>query len=489
MPSDHTSLGGPGLSSPLPLLNFDVFRVILTWLPHTALLRTSLASHHTRDEATKELLMRPVRILRVAKLRSFYRFMLNGDLNRPSYLRQLTLAHMEGPLEWGDVDALLRLFALCTNLNKLALQWCDVLFQESDIPPVISALPSLRHFSAWTYRDGHELQSILIREVINMRASLRSLRLPLVSEALATTDIFALLATTHNQLESLTIQLSVSLPSGVVFPSVRILHLIFEDGLPTLQEIDQTFPHVKELSLDCYAPLDDLPHIDTSRRVLPHPSSWHSLDHLRASMHVIRTLGIACPVRNLDLSFYDRDEHNQMADTIARLRPQKLATSLHCAPDWLIPCADPHLLLYESGEAGVKHLFVRMSYSRSNEPQTQDVIKTLQPLLQTSRVELFHLAISGFFTSDDPEEIVNPPIMLYPDSPDTDASPHVDTDVVARSAAELGTYIRTVAITIVFLGHMVWSVDRLDGEVVMSKLRAFEGAQTLDREAKRYQDH
>ncbi|KAH9850145.1 hypothetical protein C2E23DRAFT_887581 [Lenzites betulinus] len=486
MPSDHSSPQNQGESIQLRSINVDVFRLILAWLPRKDLLTISLASRLTREEAIKEMLMRPVRILRISKLRLFFGFLLAGDSTRPSYLRQLSLVHIDGSLSPEDIEAFLRVFALCTNLNKLVLQWCDVLILNSSIPPAISALPSLKRFSAGMYRDDNQLQWTLLRMVVGMKKSLRTLHLPLITEALLKDDIFASLAATHNQIESLTMQLSAFLPIGVLFPSVRTLHLIFEDGLPALHELYDSFPNIRELSLDSYTSLrDEPPHVNANIAALQPANAWRSLDLLRASTHVICTLGITCLVRSLDLSFYDHGHHLQIAETIARLRPRKLATSLHCAPNWDAPHAEPPLLLYEAGKAGVKHIFVRMSYSKSHEPGLQDIIRTIQPLLQGSRVELFHLAISGFFSSDDPEEIVNPPIVLDRGLPNADATPRIDVDAVAQSAADMAPHIRMVAITVVFLGHIVWRVDKSSGETVVSKLGAFEGAQAMELEAQR----
>ncbi len=89
------------------------------------------------------------------------------------------------------------------------------------------------------------------------------------------------------------------------------------------------------------------------------------------------------------------------------------------------------------------------------------------------------MAISELFTSDDPDEIVDPPIKVNPDVPT------IDAEALAVDWAQACASIRTVAVTIALVGHTVWSVDRADGEARVVKLGAFEGRRVLDQEAQR----
>ncbi|EIW55085.1 uncharacterized protein TRAVEDRAFT_60370 [Trametes versicolor FP-101664 SS1] len=67
--------------------------------------------------------------------------------------------------------------AHCTNLRKLDLQGCNVLFMDEPVvPEAISALPNLAHLSTVTYIYSEESQALLLQMVGNMKSSLRAAR-------------------------------------------------------------------------------------------------------------------------------------------------------------------------------------------------------------------------------------------------------------------------------------------------------------------------
>ncbi|KAI0632337.1 hypothetical protein C8Q77DRAFT_1125096 [Trametes polyzona] len=464
----------------IPLLDLDTFRLILHYVSGTELLTFTLVSRVIRAEATMELLRRPVHILRNQRLRFFCRYLLSGDIRKPSYLRKLIINHIEKPLGPEDNDMFIQVLNRCTNLEALDLRWCDVLLEEDTrIPAAIASLPSLSRFSAYLYRDRQELQTILFSIVRSLKTSLRTLRLPQISDEIASADVLNEIARTHHQLEELTFHIVGFTPLTHAFASVRKLHLICEEWLPKLSDVCSTFPNAREVTFDNYMFLDEAPQFVHENAV------WPSLDFLRATTGLIHTLGITFPVRHWDAAFYDHAAHDQMTEVISRFRPRKLTICVHCASNWDIPRAHPNLVVYDSGKSGVKHLFVKATVSQPRMAATADFVATLRPLLQDSHVELLHLAVSPFFTSDDPDEIIKPP-MKYSGLPEAEAPPDVDVGVLAADIAQLSPSIRTIAVTVASLGHFVWTVARTEyGDAVVVKHEPYEARRTFDAEAER----
>ncbi|KAL1937817.1 hypothetical protein VTO73DRAFT_12836 [Trametes versicolor] len=463
-----------------PMIDIDVFRLILACLPYDDLLKITLASHFAREEAIRELFMRPVRLCWNKNLSTFCQFALVGDPRRLSYLRNLTIEHIKKPCE--DRERFAQVLAHCTNLKKLTLQWCDgLIMDEPVVPDAISTLPNLAHLSAIMYKDSKESQVVLLRIVANMKSSLRGLNLPMVEDGLSKVEVLQDLARVHGSLEEFTLQFTTFTAPGVTFPAARNLHLTLEENVPRLRDFRGTFPSVRELSVDYHMHLGETPPDNTGTGTNNDESCWPSLDRLRASVLIIRALGIVCPVRRLDLGYYDSDLHDKTAETVSHLRPSKLTLNLYCAPDWATPRAHPSLLLHGSGDASVKHLYVKTTFSRTHAPATQDFINCIRPLLRSAHVELLHVAISELFTSDDPDEIVDPPLKVS----GADV-PVIDAEALAADWAQACASIRTVAVTIALVGHTVWSAIREDsGAVTAVKLDAFEGRRVLDQEAKR----
>lgn len=322
--------------------------------------------------------MRPVRLCWNKNLSTFCQFVLTGDLKRMSYLRNLTIEHIKKPCE--DREKFAQVLAHCTNLKKLTLQWCDgLIMDEPVVPDAISALPNLAHFSAIMYKDSKESQAVLLRIVASMKSPLRALHLPMVEDGLSKVEVLQDLARVHGSLEDFTLQFSTFTAPGVIFPAVRDLHLTFEQNVPQLRDLRRTFPSVRELSIDYHMHLGETPPDGTvGTGTYDDESCWPSLERLRASVLIIRALGIVCPVRRLDLGYYDSDLHDKTAETVSRLRPSKLTLNLYCAPDWATPRAHPSLLLHGSGDTGVKHLYVKTTFSRTHAPATQDFIVSIR---------------------------------------------------------------------------------------------------------------
>lgn len=360
-----------------PTIDVDVFNLILACLPRADLLNVTLVSHFAREEVIKELLMRPVRLVGNENLHKFCQFALAGDPRRLSCLQNLTIGHIEdeGPFSFEEREMVAWVLTHCTSLRRLELRSCDELIMEdSVVSDIISALPSLAHLAVWMCRHGQKRQDDLLRMVLNMKVSLRSLHFSMLSDGLPKVKELQDVARIHRHLEELTLQLSIFTCPGVSFPAVRKLQLVLDHDIPQLRDVYRTFPNVRELSIEHYQNMD-------AEIVPPNDSAscWPSLVRLQVFPSIIYNLGISCPVRDLELHCYYSDAHEKFAAVVSRLRPSKLTFSLYCDLDcrWAVPRAHPSLLLHGTADAGVKHLFVKAPYSTSRPLGTHDFMVSI----------------------------------------------------------------------------------------------------------------
>ncbi|KAL1937814.1 hypothetical protein VTO73DRAFT_12833 [Trametes versicolor] len=466
------------------VINVDIFRLILACVTRADLLKITLASKFTREEAIKELFMRPVRLLQNKNLRLFCEFVLASDPRRLSYLRSLTVEHINKGFSSQDREMVARVLAHCKNLRKLSLEGCDgLVMDEPVVLKAISALPSLAHLSAVMYEDRKESQALLLQMVVNMKSSLCGLHLPMTMDGLSNVEMLRALARVHRHLEDLTLHFRTFIAPGVTFSTVRTLHLTVDKSVPQLRDIRSTFPNIRELSIDLRMYLSATSSTTAGIQNRVNGSCWPSLDLLCAIPTSIRALGIVCPVRRVSLGFSDIDLDEEDTEAVARLCPSKLTLDIRCYHDSVLPGALPSLLLHGSRDAGVKHLFVKTTFARPRgaPPARQvDLLNWILPLLRTARVELLHIAVFKHFESDsdDPQDILDSPVGR------SLSGQEVDAEAVAGDVARACVSIRTVAITTALSGHTVWSVDRADGEVRIVKLGAFEGRRLFDQEAK-----
>lgn len=350
------------------VVSVDVFRLILACVTRADLLKITLASKFSREEATKELLKRPVSLLRNHRLRAFCQFALSGDPGKLSCLQNLAIEKIDQPFSSQEREMVAHILAHCTNLRKLDLQGCNVLFMDEPVvPEAISALPNLAHLSTFTYIYSEESQALLLQMVGNMKSSLRGLHLSMNMDVEVLRDV----ARAHPHLEDFALQFSPFTAPGLTFSAVRTLHLNLNKNLPQLRDIRSTFPNVHELSIDFHRHLDETHAAGIENESTGH--CWPALDLLCVCPTFIRALGIVCPVRRLSLGFCDHNLDEELTASIARLRASKLTLDLRCGPDWVLPGAPPSLLLHGSQSAGVKHLFVKATraHTRRSPPATQ----------------------------------------------------------------------------------------------------------------------
>lgn len=203
-----------------PTIDVDVFNLILACLPQADLLRITLISHFAREEAIKELFMRPVRLLRNENLHKFCQFALAGDLRRLSCLQKLTIEQIATPFSSEDGKMVANVLAYCMHLRILDFRQCDgVIVGKSVILEAISALPNLAYLSASIYTGTNNGESQdLVRMVLNMNSSLRGLHLPMDQVGLSKVSVLQDLARVHSCLEELTLSLLSFTPPRCSIP-------------------------------------------------------------------------------------------------------------------------------------------------------------------------------------------------------------------------------------------------------------------------------
>ncbi|KAI8986164.1 hypothetical protein BD414DRAFT_51369 [Trametes punicea] len=470
------------------VLHIDILRLILACLSGPELLTMAYTSRAIREETHKEMLFRPITLSKRRGLESFYRFATAGNLGKLSLVRTLTLEHLHGPVvNQEERDALVSILKHCTNLRSLKLHWCDrVIEEETRLADVICSLPLLTQFHVRTYNNPSLAYAITFRMVTNMQSSLTSLNLPL-GPSRQTAEDLRNLSKTHHRFEDLALYIDTLPASGVSFSSVHSLHLTFESELPSLHEIYATFPHVQKLQVTAHMYID-VAEFSAARQVAQSDykagESWPYLNFLHAPIQDIYALGISCPVRWVETGYYEVGYHDHLADIVSRLRPRTLGISLYCSPTLDdVPRSDPSVLLHDATTSGVKHLLVRLSFSKGRKLAASCVVKSLLPLLLSSRIELLNLVISPLFMSDDPNEIINLAIEVEPECEDLVRD--IDVEIVARELVAGCPSIRTLAISMVSKGHNIWKVDRSNGGSTMVSLHPYEGRRLMEEEARR----
>ncbi|KAI0655417.1 hypothetical protein C8Q70DRAFT_923497 [Cubamyces menziesii] len=441
-------------------LNLDVLRLILTWLANVDLLKVTYVSRALQDEAYNELLTRHIRLNGKTRLLSFIHFVLHDNIHRLSFVRALTLRNIDALLQ-PEEGALVLTLKACSNLRSLHLQLSDSLLESHPrVAEAIASLKTLTELSLWLQRDDGLRQSTAWNIILRIPSRLVQLRPPLIPSARTTTDLRDL-ATTHPHLEDLMLNVHSFSAPGVVFETLRSLSLIVEDALPNLQDLECTFPNVREFVLSHYMLLDVGDALPPGLAGdVPKPAGWKSLDYLFATPASIRVLGLVCPVKHLNLGFYEVTLHREIANIV-----------------------EPSITLHNPSTTWVKHLYLQSGYDTMTVPSTADFLATLTPLVSSSRIELLHVGIGPFFMSDNPEEVVHPTVPMSDDTPEK--IKHVDVEEIARGLAQACPSVRTVAISVVMTEHFIWTVQRAVGRVEMVKLPSYEGRVRLDSEAAR----
>ncbi|KAI0329032.1 hypothetical protein GY45DRAFT_1253758 [Cubamyces sp. BRFM 1775] len=472
-------------------MNLDVLRLILICLANEDLLTMTCVSRGLQDEAYNELLMRPIHLDGNTRLLSFIRFVFPRNIHRLSSMRALILRNI-GVLLQPDIDKLVSIFQACTTLRSLHCQLSDDLLENYRVVEAIVSLTTLTELNIWLQRDSELKLAIAWNIALHTPSRLKQLRLPLVPPKRVTTTPVRDLANAQPGLEDLMLNVYSFADPGVAYQALRTLSLIVEDTLPNLQDLERAFPNVRKLIFSHYMLLDvgdALPqgHLHGDPSSTRDSTGWKSLDYLFATPASIRVVGITCPVKHLNLGFYEVTLHREIANIVGFLRPRKLTLNVFCDAatnsGWELPHAEPSVTLHNPSTTWVKHLYLQTGYNMMSVPSTADFLAALSPLVSSSRVELLHISIGPFFVSDNPEEVVHPPIPMADDIPEK--VKHVDVQELARGLAQTCPSVQTVAISVVMTDHYVWSIQRVDDRMEVVKLSSFEGRVRLDSEATR----
>ncbi|CDO72237.1 hypothetical protein BN946_scf184970.g89 [Trametes cinnabarina] len=417
--------------------------------------------------------MRPVRLTGPRRLLSFHRFSLSIGSHRLSLVRALVVELLVGPLEEGDKQAFFHIVTSCTQLRSFDLLYCDdILREETRLVEALSLLKSLIRFTAQlSTEDDALLYEIIHRAVNSMQCALRELSLPLIPAARTETDIRSL-SQVHPRIE----QLGLHIHSLASPP-------------PAAADLYHTFPNLQELELLSFVYLDvgDFPPgslVPNQNASTTHNrrETWTSLQLLRASIAVIYSMGLTCPVRDLDLDYYEVATHAHVAQIVSHLRPKKLSITLYCAPTWALPPLDePYILVDHSEGAAVKWLDLRITFTSAYVPDNEDVMRNVRPFVSPSSVEVLQLTISPYNFSDDPEDVVNPEFPVEPEV--AKVAEIIDVGPLVQELAGACPSVRIVAIAVIKGGHTVWRVTRGEDVFTAARLHPFEGRQVTAGEA------
>ncbi|KAI0671194.1 hypothetical protein C8Q78DRAFT_844615 [Trametes maxima] len=233
------------------LLDLDVLRLILGVLPRASLLQMTLLSRVVRDEATRELLMRPIRIRGQLGVQRFcLGFAMQAEnLKRLTHVRQLRLEDMDvwnDRLTLKDRDALIEVLRHCSGLRKLALCRCKHLMDhEPRFLRTVASMVNLAHLDLRKF--GLNTSHHLSQTVLKIRSLLISLHLPRIP-AQALVPLMDNLAVAHPRLQDLYLCLpqDFALNPEAFVPSIRILHLeitTYDRFRPPLHNLQLVFPN------------------------------------------------------------------------------------------------------------------------------------------------------------------------------------------------------------------------------------------------------
>ncbi|KAI0642905.1 hypothetical protein C8Q79DRAFT_916182 [Trametes meyenii] len=489
-------------SGPGAVLDIDVLRLILEALPRASLLQMSFLSFSIRDEATRELLKRPICIRGHLGVQRFCLgfAMQSENLKRLTYVHQLRLEDMDvwnDRLTLKDRDALIKVLRHCSGLKKLALHNCKHLMDHDPrFLPMVESMDSLTHLDVRMFGLNASLQ--LSSTVMDMRSSLVCLRLPHIS-AQALASLMDNLTAVQSRLEDLYLRLpqDFSLNPGVLVPSVRTLHLEITayDRFPPLHNLQLVFPSVRELTVTIFhyeARIVDqiLPSnhdLSIRRRTLAIITDpWKSLKVLRANPPVAYFLDVGFPVYHLDIGVYIPVTHGTLVAVVSRVRPRRLTLNLLSAPGYEIVATKPSILLFgsDSGPGGVAQVFLKMCTDSPDSTLIHNIEDRIRPLLAGSRVEYLHLLFTNiqWHLDLDIDELLRPRDTLRLVEADVDIVQVIDVEALARTVMELCRSIRTIAITVLSIGTSVWRIDTIGDTRRLVKLELYYGRQLMERE-------
>ncbi|TBU44043.1 hypothetical protein BD309DRAFT_959332 [Dichomitus squalens] len=490
-------------------LNLDVLRTVISFLPVADLKEIAVVSQPLHEEASREILSRGVHLRSNAtKLKSFCDFMLKRDPPLFPYLRTFTLEHL--PHRYVDQTAIdpteiLEVLSRAVYLRYLRIRWSDFLFTaESDKRLFITLpkLPDLRRLEVWT--RSNTTDTLVAETVLNLRSQLRTLDVPSDPDNQLSPDFPNLLAEKQQSLYSLRICYpSLTNTQWAPFPSVRVLYLQIGDKLPSLPQLAQIFPALRELSVSAVGFEVDFAHpspehVRARNEALAFQNSgkgWKSLDVLTAA-----TIGdpwvlcLTCPVGSVSLGHYDVGSHRAFVDVVSGTRPRKVAVHLACAQYCVRPDGLQNIFVFpsgvedgtEEGVRGVTHAVLMVSISSFNTGQdTATIIDTIASHVKDSALEYIHIGFAEFFMSGELDERILKPEDIHEEV--KKVIQEIDLELLVSGIVAAGTRLRFVAVTAATRDQSMWAIDRTDnGQLVGRVKNAFPAREIIDREERRH---
>ncbi|KAI0648168.1 hypothetical protein C8Q79DRAFT_558382 [Trametes meyenii] len=468
------------LAQPTAAIDLDVFRLVLAYLSNAEIAEMACASRVVHEEASRELLRRPLCISNNTGLRSFCLSMLSGHPSRLAYVKRLKLQHIDygstEPLTPDEKDSFVKVLRYCTGLREITLLCCEnIIRNEPRLLDAISSLPNLSCFSLPFYSDM-SFSQVVYDTIRKMRGPLRVLNVPTISQQASSMKILQSLIKVHEGIEKVQIGLSgpVSPTQVTPYTSIRILRLDSVSYVPPARDLYRLFPNLRELTMNACAVDTWIPPsamwlrlpVDQARK-----HSWQSLEVLRvSSLPVIHRLDLQCRVHSLDISHLDIHQQAPLDALIAIircLRPQRLALGVDCGPN-VESLRTPLCVANEAspGFTGLRNVLVKIRLGESDcTCGTDCVVDPIVLLLESSQVEYVHVALTNRILFEEPDELLD----LRP----SEVSPHtvelargIDLDAAVRAIAEACPSVRMVAITVILDGLSVWIIERLPGEEI-----------------------
>lgn len=364
-------------------LNIDVLRLILIFCDTRDLLQASAACWQLRDEAVKELISRPVHLKNYAQVESFCRLVLSGDQSRPRFIRILILEtqrslHAPGP------HLLLEVINRATQLRVLQLRWCDSYFEfDQRFAGAVRDLEHLRHLEISTSENKQDGK--IAAMLLGLRSPLKTLELTDAADNGFGDTFPDTLAQRQNRLETLRIFYpGLDLMQWTPFHFARKLDLTIGDRRISLERLASIFPNLREVAVRAHYFEIDLtsPSIETMQTredaiaFQRSGGGWQSLDKITGTIGDLYVLCITCPVRCVDLGYYQSQACRAFLDVVSRTRPRQVELMVLCA-SWVPVWVQEHnILVYEGvdGPGAVSHAIFRLTLSISSPVNSKDVL-------------------------------------------------------------------------------------------------------------------
>ncbi|KAM5540764.1 hypothetical protein V8D89_005408 [Ganoderma adspersum] len=502
-------------------LDFDVFRIVLDYLPVSDLKEVAVVSRVCHEDALREILLRGVRFAGLRgpiKLKAFCHFMLNRHPSLLPLLHKIYVNVFICPKDEFNPHDLLAVISGASHLRDLDIHWINHLFTPDCDQDLVAVIPGLRHLRRLRLSGDTVNAHKLVADIAcKMRSQLDDLE---TSCQIMASYINTYFPSNLGEYQKHLRVLHLSYPDlvntpWVSLPTVHTLKLLWPTHLPiTLRHIVQTFPSLRQLYVSyrkcaittsrawCQDSLSDGAR-DDALAFQRLGGGWRDLDVLATNtIPEGWMLGLACPVGCVRLGIYDAAHHRQFVDVISGARPKKVNMILECTescahldkkhPVFLFPTdAGP-------GTGAVTHAVVfLMMYpgplvplSGPVDQSTYGIIETVGSHIKHSRLEYLHLAMgmadvigNGNYTN--PEREFYQALLEQPSNaflPFFQAVfQDIDIELLVSGLAATGDHLRVIVLTFTTGGQRVWTIDR-GGQMISEVTDPVFAEEIIERE-------